>query len=209
MVNQTSTANTPYNARAQGYRFARSEPERLAASRSTLNPSLPAAFRVFQLFNRGAQGRIRTSVARKERQIYSLLPLTARPPVPNFPEAAIRSRSPTLLPAPLRSFQRIRPRPENLRLIGASAPQWSYRRGQARRRKSYFRRSKLVAVFRPLNPEEWSWRRDLNPRPSDYKSDALPAELRQPMPPRKRVPESRRIRGHTTAPRKLRHRIQG
>ena len=31
----------------------------------------------------GAQGRIRTSVARKERQIYSLLPLTARPPVPN------------------------------------------------------------------------------------------------------------------------------
>jgi hypothetical protein len=25
----------------------------------------------------------------------------------------------------------------------------------------------------------WSWRRDLNPRPSDYKSDALPTELRQ------------------------------
>jgi hypothetical protein len=25
-----------------------------------------------------------------------------------------------------------------------------------------------------------SWRRDLNPRPSDYKSDALPTELRQP-----------------------------
>ena len=30
------------------------------------------------------QGRIRTSVARKERQIYSLLPLTARPPVRTF-----------------------------------------------------------------------------------------------------------------------------
>src|ERR1700704_3460972 len=29
----------------------------------------------------------------------------------------------------------------------------------------------------------WSWRRDLNPRPSDYKSDALPAELRQHNPP--------------------------
>ncbi len=29
-------------------------------------------------------------------------------------------------------------------------------------------------------PSEISWRRDLNPRPSDYKSDALPAELRQP-----------------------------
>ena len=33
--------------------------------------------------NNGAQGRIRTSVARKERQIYSLPPLTARPPVRN------------------------------------------------------------------------------------------------------------------------------
>ncbi len=30
---------------------------------------------------RGGQGRIRTPVARKERQVYSLLPLTARPPV--------------------------------------------------------------------------------------------------------------------------------
>ena len=29
----------------------------------------------------GGQGRIRTSVARKGRQIYSLLPLAARPPV--------------------------------------------------------------------------------------------------------------------------------
>src|SRR5438128_512666 len=28
----------------------------------------------------------------------------------------------------------------------------------------------------------WSWRRDWDPRPSDYKSDALPAELRQHNP---------------------------
>ena len=39
----------------------------------------------------------------------------------------------------------------------------------------------------------WSWRRDSNPRPSDYKSDALPTELRQqfwgiPALPRKRIP---------------------
>ena len=34
-----------------------------------------------QLQTNGGQGRIRTSVARKERQIYSLLPLTTRPPV--------------------------------------------------------------------------------------------------------------------------------
>ena len=31
----------------------------------------------------------------------------------------------------------------------------------------------------------WSWRRDLNPRPSDYKSDALPTELRQRTAPDK------------------------
>jgi hypothetical protein len=31
-----------------------------------------------------------------------------------------------------------------------------------------------------LRGPDWSWRRDLNPRPSDYKSDALPTELRQP-----------------------------
>src|SRR4029077_20089413 len=30
----------------------------------------------------------------------------------------------------------------------------------------------------PLQIFWWSWRRELNPRPSDYKSDALPAELR-------------------------------
>jgi hypothetical protein len=38
----------------------------------------------------------------------------------------------------------------------------------------------------------WSWRRDLNPRPPDYKSGALPTELRQQLgtaaPPRKLIP---------------------
>jgi hypothetical protein len=34
--------------------------------------------------------------------------------------------------------------------------------------------------FKLLNLKAlWSWRRELNPRPSDYKSDALPTELRQ------------------------------
>jgi hypothetical protein len=27
--------------------------------------------------------------------------------------------------------------------------------------------------------KKWSWRQDLNPRPADYKSAALPTELRQ------------------------------
>ena len=51
----------------------------------------------------------------------------------------------------------------------------------------------------------WSWRRDLNPRPSDYKSDALPAELRQLFGVRPSGPpthsgtlaEARNVRGHT------------
>ena len=38
---------------------------------------------------------------------------------------------------------------------------------------SRFRSASLPRAF------WWSWRRELNPRPSDYKSDALPAELRQ------------------------------
>src|SRR5450755_2818232 len=41
----------------------------------------------------GAQGRIRTSVARKERQIYSLLPLTTRPPVHVRPSIPLSSSS--------------------------------------------------------------------------------------------------------------------
>src|SRR5690242_5965175 len=42
----------------------------------------------------GAQGRIRTSVARKERQIYSLLPLTTRPPVRNLARRRAIERRP-------------------------------------------------------------------------------------------------------------------
>ena len=37
------------------------------------------------------------------------------------------------------------------------------------------RTSALVAL-------EWSWREESNPRPADYKSAALPTELRQPNP---------------------------
>ena len=40
-----------------------------------------------------------------------------------------------------------------------------------------------AAAARFIVLRSWSWRRDLNPRPSDYKSDALPAELRQPAGP--------------------------
>ena len=35
-------------------------------------------------------------------------------------------------------------------------------------------------TYRGRKSERWSWRRELNPRPADYKSAALPTELRQP-----------------------------
>ena len=55
--------------------------------------------------------------------------------------------------------------------------------------KNHSRRQPITCCFKvlllplPKPVQMWSWRRDLNPRPSDYKSDALPAELRQPFPP--------------------------
>ena len=112
--------------------------------------------------NNGAQGWIRTSVARKERQIYSLLPLTTRPPVRNSAaHFAFNHSAPTnknsqahsnALHSPLGKFPAtVVPRLPCARAATLSSP----------------------------TGEIWSWRRDLNPRPSDYKSDALPAELRQ------------------------------
>ncbi len=37
-----------------------------------------------------------------------------------------------------------------------------------------------LSVFRTTVPRTWSWRWDSNPQPADYKSAALPIELRQP-----------------------------
>ena len=59
---------------------------------------------------------------------------------------------------------------------------------------------KPLAVSGPVSRSlQWSWRRDLNPRPSDYKSDALPAELRQPKPleNRLRVPANARTHSYS------------
>ena len=41
---------------------------------------------------------------------------------------------------------------------------------------------------RPQTASTWSWRRDLNPRPPDYKSGALPTELRQRHPSYNTIP---------------------
>ena len=46
----------------------------------------------------------------------------------------------------------------------------------------------------------WSWRRDLNPRPADYKSAALPTELRQPVGKTRNLAESFGIRNKEFCP---------
>jgi hypothetical protein len=109
----------------------------------------------------GGRGRIRTSVARKERQIYSLLVLATHPPVLEN-SCGTTARSPNLY---TQSF--------------------ILRAAQNTKRTRVQRHQPVVFVVRiplrltPLQISWWSWRRELNPRPSDYKSDALPAELRQ------------------------------
>ena len=101
----------------------------------------------------GGRGRIRTSVARKERQIYSLLVLATHPPVRT---GEFGQRRPLCISEVLRDTMTLSSRCRNL----PPAINWE---------------------FSPDSKNFWqSWRRDLNPRPSDYKSDALPAELRQP-----------------------------
>ena len=130
----------------------------------------------------GGQGRVRTSVDRMGRQIYSLLLLTTQPPVRNS-----FARAPARTITPLRSVfgsRQFEPSSSCLRLDAGTPP--------LPRKAEYFPDlvkplSKLrpppAGYFRGSARSSWSWRRDSNPRPSDYKSDALPAELRQPRKP--------------------------
>src|SRR5437016_4366028 len=128
----------------------------------------------------GGRGRIRTFVARKERQIYSLLVLATHPPVPqNLLGRELR--------VPNLSFNNLRASHAKTQL--ASIPCKNTKRTRVKRHQPvrFFCQDSL----RPRSPENswWSWRRELNPRPSDYKSDALPAELRQRPSNRVRIAE--------------------
>ena len=182
----------------------------------------------------GAQGRIRTSVARKERQIYSLLPLTTRPPVHVRPSKPALTDARSSRYALERRYPRARKRQSLLsknhdteaHVTGNSVQQLRISRANALAR-ALLRSRKLLLEFSslgelrvslglaPATPcgalnesQSWSWRRDLNPRPSDYKSDALPAELRQPASLRGTIgagpacsilPAGTNIEGNTTA----------
>ena len=138
--------------------FTASRFELTRRSRCYLIPNLdsligPTASRCF--VRNGGRGRIRTSVARKERQIYSLLVLATHPPV--------RTGKP-----PSRSSAQSLPAKRHplIRIIHAG-------------NSLSFLLSEIDRRPAPLRSKKISWRRDLNPRPSDYKSDALPTELRQ------------------------------
>jgi hypothetical protein len=65
------------------------------------------------------------------------------------------------------------------------------KRTRVKRHQPVYFSSKDLLRLAPLK-SWWSWRRELNPRPSDYKSDALPAELRQRRSNRVRIAEGAR-----------------
>ena len=137
------------------------------------------------------------------RQIYSLLLLTAQPPVRFFNDIPPRrrgqslahcpgdhfllsqvgrecgwARTPTSCPRVAEYSGLVNPLPNLPTAFQLSFAKTSDR-GEERAAGSLRVRWSLVTCHSVLLI--WSWRRDSNPRPSDYKSDALPAELRQPL----------------------------
>ena len=173
IVNQTSTARNPYSAKAAQYFLSRLAKPLAGFSGPPIQKTSN------QQWCTGEDSNLRSS---KERQIYSLLPLTARPPVPNpYPcvKPAAEDPSQTCAYPQKTGFRAYCP---TRRTSGLSehAPQWDRRGGQTRRYKTAAPAKTAAASGPGSYFLKWSWRRDLNPRPSDYKSDALPAELRQP-----------------------------
>ena len=116
----------------------------------------------------GGQGRVRTSVGHKGRQIYSLLLLTTQPPV-HVEFSRRQAGMPSVdLSARLYHFKRDRTAVQCRSFASALQLLWNLLNLPL----------SPAAGARPLACRHyrfhWSWRRDLNPRPSDYKSDALP-----------------------------------
>jgi hypothetical protein len=133
---------------------------------------LPCGFLQTKQREPGGRGRIRTSVARKERQIYSLLVLATHPPVPK-----IHPGHNNCIPQTLLRRQLYVPKTISKTL---PAPQAKTQKGLVSKDTSPLHlTARIRSASLPPKKSWWSWRRELNPRPSDYKSDALPAELRQ------------------------------
>ena len=90
-----------------------------------------------------------SNLRRQSRQIYSLIPLTAREPLLQYERRILLKRQVLVNTYTFKSHRK-----RNLL-------------------------SKHIQL-RAFDLKNWSWRLDLNPRPADYKSAALPTELRQP-----------------------------
>jgi hypothetical protein len=177
--------------------FSFSSPSVNQASTAMIAYAINAFVRRF-IKNPGAQGWIRTTERRKGGQIYSLLALTAHPPV-HLSESCNRRRACDLLSknasrtkaAKRKSAKKIYLRanilphefgdtfgdPAGVRFSMKSIALLTstHRRPATMKLDLYV----LIRLRLRIKSISWSWRRDLNPRPSDYKSDALPAELRQ------------------------------
>ncbi len=158
---------------------------------SSAGPSLARAHIKNKFWCTGEDSNLRSS---GERQIYSLLPLTTRPPVHSRPRAitgsasnlcgshcaaiAFRGRlfagNTGVNQESAQTCFRLCWRKEKSSKWNASGRK--FLSAQCLLQKSATRQQSHRGETRCLY---WSWRRDLNPRPSDYKSDALPAELRQ------------------------------
>src|SRR5258708_34836059 len=98
----------------------------------------------------GGRGRIRTSVARKERQIYSLLVLATHPPVLEKKSAK----------TPIACCEKTYPEK-------VSAASENTKRTRVKRHQPVNFEFQVSLRLTPLQIFWWSWRREVNPVPSD------------------------------------------
>jgi hypothetical protein len=155
----------------------------------------------------GGQGRVRTSVDRMGRQIYSLLLLTTQPPVRfRLPAAAARTGQ---FPTSCSTRRLVNREGSKLRQAAETRPCPHSDKSLANLRNPLpnlqTRARRLIRLGGRRS--NWSWRRDSNPRPSDYKSDALPAELRQPPKPYNYTNAASQLQSNLTAPRLFSQRL--
>ena len=105
------------------------------------------------------------------RQIYSLIPLATREPLR---KAAYCPDAPTpcqpLLPIKLLTYAHFLI--SSTSRLASTLSSW----------KTGPTQGFQEGIHKGESGVEWSWREESNPRPADYKSAALPTELRQPNP---------------------------
>ena len=122
------------------------------------------------------------------RQIYSLIPLATREPLrQNFSSSHAffsKNTSPTTGRKKSRQTEKPGPIEPTLSPLQKSEqnPTTASSHYQTAKDRRHIQRRKCC--FLPLSSCNltcfWSWREESNPRPADYKSAALPTELRQP-----------------------------